>query len=121
MKLLFLILFLSTSVFADDVMKISAGWDASTDVLSEQYDAGQFLIYDCTAGHWVCVLEEDYKECEALRDKDKETSDIKHKCAPVGKFETKKSCFQRQLFMTSNNFSQSLCVKDDWKVREVDF
>ena len=121
MKLLFLFLCLFQVARADDVIKVSAGWDSSTDVISEKYDAGNFLIYDCEDGHWVCVLEEDFKECENIRELDQLTTSIKHKCAAVGRFETKKSCFQRQLFMTSNNFGQSMCVKDSWKAREVDF
>lgn len=121
MKLLFFLFCFMPVVWADDLPKFSAGWDASTDVISEQYDAGSFLMYDCVAGHWVCVLEADYKECESLRSEDDETAEIKHRCAPVGKFETKRSCFQRQLFMTSNHFGQSMCIKDNWKVREVEF
>ena len=105
---------------ADDQDKTIAGFDPRTDIIAENYEAGPYLIYDCQEKHWVCVMETFYKECEQKRSRDLASTDnVYHSCAPIGVFPTKKSCFQRQLFMTTHNHGKRFCIKDDWKSKNV--
>lgn len=92
------------------------------DAISENYDAGSWLIYDCEEKHWTCVLESNYRECEEKRKKDFNLpNEVYHSCAPIGQFPTKRSCFQRQLFMVSQNYGQRFCIKDSWKNKNIEF
>lgn len=116
MKMLFMLalFMLSLPLYAQE--KGVAGFDPRTDIIADNYDAGPFLIYDCKEKHWVCVMEDFYKECGEKRTRDlASTEETTHSCAPVGEFPTKKSCFQRQLFMTTHNHGDRFCIKDDWK------
>jgi hypothetical protein len=98
-----------------------AGFDPKTDIIADNYDAGAFLIYDCKEKHWTCVTEEFYTECKEKRSRDLASlEDTKHSCAPIGSFPTKRSCFQRQLFLTTHNHGERFCVKDEWKSKSKD-
>ncbi len=105
---------------ADDGPKILNGFDPKTDLIADNYEAGPFLLYDCMEGHWTCVTEEFYRECEKARESQLYAKDrIQFSCAPMAEFANKKSCFQRQLFLTTNNFGQGLCIRDEWKTRSI--
>lgn len=110
-----------TLALADDGEKILSGFDPSRDVISEKYFAGPYLIYDCEEKHWVCVMEDDFKECQKKRDEDKNNKKEILGCAPLGSFPTKKSCFQRQLFLTGQNHGTRFCISDEWKEKDVKF
>lgn len=119
MKILFLILIYASVCWSDDQPKSLAGFDPRTDLIADNYEAGPYLIYDCEEKHWVCVMEEFYKECEEKRKKDLTESGLYHSCAPVGTFPTKKSCFQRQLFLTTHNHGKRFCIRDEWKEKNI--
>lgn len=92
-----------------------------SDLIAYNYDAGPYLIYDCVEKHWTCVAESFYKECETKRTREVASSDhrIHHTCAPIGEFPTKRSCFDRQLFMVSQAFGTRFCVRDVWKTKVI--
>lgn len=117
-KLTIFFLFISSLVYA--VEKDPAGFDPRKDVISEKYDAGAYLIYDCSEAHWTCVGESHFKMCEIERKQDLEDKKIDLRCAPIGSFPTKKSCFQRQLFMVGQNFGKRFCLNDEWKQKELE-
>lgn len=120
MKILILTLLFSMVSWAQVRDKSPAGFDPKTDIIAENYEAGPFLIYDCEEKHWTCVMEPYFKECEEKRTRDLASKEITHSCAPIGKFPTKKSCFQRQLFLTTHNHGTRFCLKDNWKEKEMD-
>jgi hypothetical protein len=101
--------------------KVLAGYDPRVDIISENYEAGPFLIYDCEDKHWVCVLEEYYKECQEKRESDLLHQKVKVRCASVAEFPTKKACFQKGLFLTSQNQGTRFCIGNDWKQKEIKF
>ncbi|MFL5784161.1 MAG: hypothetical protein ACJ76H_06100, partial [Bacteriovoracaceae bacterium] len=87
---------------------------------SDKYLAGAFLMYDCEEGHWVCVLEEDYKACEKKRNEEslKMTKDLS--CAPIGQFPTKRSCFQRVLYLAGQAHGHRFCLLDQLKKTDLE-
>jgi hypothetical protein len=104
---------------ADSQEKILLGPEARFDLIADNYEAGPFLIYDCVEGHYVCVLESFYQECQAKRAEDIKLNKVQARCAPFGNFPNKISCFQRQLFMTGHNHGTHFCVTDSWKKKEI--
>lgn len=116
--MLYILLFLTTFAYGQ-INKSPAGYDPRTDVISEKYEAGAYLMYDCEEKHWVCVLEQYYKQCEANRAEDNLQRKLEARCAPIGALPTKKSCFQRQLFMVGQNFGTRVCLTDSWKQKEL--
>lgn len=94
--------------------------DLREDIISDDYQAGAFLIYNCEKKHWVCVLENYYKECQDQRAQDNKNRGTFHTCAPIGKFPSKKSCFQRVLYLTSHNHGDRFCLKDQWKEKGIE-
>lgn len=116
---LLLLLFHAHLAWSVDQVKSLAGYDPVEDAIADNYEAGPFLIYDCQEKHWVCVLESYYKECGKKRLKDGTDKRTHHSCAPIGEFPTKKSCFQRMLYMTTHNHGTRFCVKDEWKNKAV--
>ncbi|GEM_PF-3121892 len=90
------------------------------DIISDDYEAGPFLIYNCEKKHWVCVIEDNYTSCQNQRLADDKKEGVEHSCAPIGKFPTKKSCFQRVLYMTGQNYGDRFCLKQEWKEKGVE-
>ncbi|HXH29459.1 MAG TPA: hypothetical protein VNJ01_01480 [Bacteriovoracaceae bacterium] len=81
----------------------------------ENYQDGEFLIYNCREKHWACVKSETFDECLEDRNADPSELDPLHSCAPVGRFATTRSCFDRQSFMSTQAFGTRVCVRDEWK------
>lgn len=110
---IFLTLLLAQFALAVDEFK------PQEDIISEKYEAGHFLIYNCEEKHWVCVRDEQKNECEDEILEAKQSNPVNLPCASFGKFPTKQSCFQRQLFLVSNNFGDRFCINDSWKEKEI--
>lgn len=106
---------------AQAVEKIPAGDDPIRDDISNKYQAGAYLIYDCGEGHWVCVREEDFKECRAQYEEDRQNDKGQYSCVPVEEFKIKKSCFQKQLYLVSNAYGGRFCVNEKRRDREILF
>jgi hypothetical protein len=119
--ILFLHLGILSFATADSGEKSLAGFDPRTDIIADNYEAGPYLIYDCVEEHWTCVTEPYFRECEEKRKQDLEKNRPRARCSPLGAFPTKKSCFQRELFMTSNNHGQAFCSIGEWKSKEILF
>jgi hypothetical protein len=95
-----------------------AGYDPKVDSISPKYEAGAYLIYDCVEGHFTCVLQSYFTECQRQRADDlMEKKSIR--CAPLEKRPTKKSCFQKQLFLSSQNFGTRFCIGEEWKQKDL--
>ena len=118
-KFIYLLIFCLPALAQDN--KMSAGYDPIQDNISVKYEAGQFLIYNCIDKHWVCVLETHFTDCEKERLEDIDNKVMDLRCAPIGAFPTKKSCFQQQLFMLSQNFSTRFCIHPAMKEKELKF
>jgi hypothetical protein len=90
------------------------------DTISDKYFAGAFLIYDCDEKHWVCVLKEDFTKCSENREKSIGKREKHLPCAPIGEFPTKRSCFQRQLYLTGQAHGSRFCLLDELKKEELE-
>lgn len=116
---LLILIFFTLEGWSQTTKKIESGYDATVDIISEKYEAGPYLIYDCVDKHWVCVLEEFYRGCQSLREESLAKGSVSLACAPIGKFPTKRSCFQRTLFMATHNHGDRFCINDKFRPREL--
>jgi hypothetical protein len=99
--------------YAQTSVRYSNDYEAVVDIISEEYEAGPWLIYDCKKGHWVCVLETYSKICDEKREREKANANLQtFSCASIASFANKKSCFQRQLFLTTHHHGTRFCRKD---------
>lgn len=104
----------------DEGPAFPADYELKVDNISEKYVAGAFLIFDCEENHWVCVLKEYYDVCDEKRAKSKIGREKYLPCAPIGEFPTKKSCFQRQLYLTGQAHGSRFCLLDELKKEELE-
>lgn len=122
MKWTILIVLFMMSFLTYGQEKTVAGFDPKTDVIADNYEAGAYLIYDCVEKHWTCVMEEFYTECKEKRVRDLASDENEIvSCAPVGTFPNKRSCFQRQLFMTTHNHGQRFCINEKWIGKAIEY
>jgi hypothetical protein len=121
LKLMLFCILMISGALADDGEKDLNGYDPKVDMISEDYEAGPFLIYDCAKKHYVCVLESYSKECEEKRLKDLALNKENVSCTPISEHLNKKSCFQNQLLLVSRNHGTRGCVAREWKQKEIDF
>lgn len=109
---------LSVSTLAGDAPEVPVDFNLGQDQISEKYFAGSWLIYDCEEKHWVCVLKEDFDLCESSREAAKKSFSKNLPCAPIGNFPTKRSCFQRELFLAGNAHGDRFCLLDEKKYED---
>lgn len=120
-KLMLFCMMFTSVVLADSGEKILNDYDPRVDMIAENYEAGPYLIYDCVEKHWTCVLEPYYEECKEKRAQAMHEKKLNLGCAPIGILPNKKSCFQKQLLMVSQNHGHRFCLGNDWKQKEMDF
>jgi hypothetical protein len=84
------------------------------------YEAGPYLIYDCQARHWACVIREQFDECVAQREQDTFEFKMHLSCGHFEEFPDYLSCSKRQLFMISNNYSNRFCWPQPWREKSID-
>jgi hypothetical protein len=60
--------------------------------ISEKYKGGEYLIYDCEKDFYACVNMEGYELCSTKRQAAIALKEKSYPCAPLKKFEDKKSC-----------------------------
>lgn len=110
-NLIFLIMLFACSAWA----QTEEPFNPMEDLLSDKYEAGLHLMYDCKDGHWVCVSKSFYKECEESRAQGLAKKDVRLNCAPIGAMASKKACYQRVLYLTTHNHGHRFCINDEWK------
>lgn len=110
-NLTFLVMLFAFGAWAEPEEK----FDPQEDQISDKYEAGLHLIYDCKDGHWVCVRKEFYKECEESRAEGLAKKQVRFNCAPIGPMASKKACYQRVLYLTTHNHGHRFCINDEWK------
>lgn len=120
-KLMLFCLLFTLNSWAQESSKALSGFDPVADVISDGLETGSWLIYDCENKHWTCVLESYYQACEEKRNEDIEARKTQLRCAPIGEFPTKKSCFQRQLYLVGQNYSTRFCMGEELREREIRF
>ena len=122
MKALLFVILMSAFALAeeDEAASVPPDYEPRTDNISEKYFAGAFLIYDCEEKHWVCVLKEDFATCNEKRAKSISGREKQLPCAPIGEFPTKKSCFQRQLYLSGQAHGNRFCILDELKKEELE-
>ncbi len=97
------------SLMASEPAKLLNDFDPLTDVISEDLEAGPYLIYDCVENRWACVREVHFNECKEKRKIHTGDLDRRYRCSPIGSFSGKKSCFQRQAFLVSQAVGDRSC------------
>jgi hypothetical protein len=60
--------------------------------INYKYREGEYLVYDCQDKYFVCVHEEDFKECEKKRADDIRRERAWMRCAPFKGFKDEKAC-----------------------------
>lgn len=121
MKLFLLLVFVSFWGSAqEEGPKVPQDFSPKQDMIAENYWAGAWLMYDCQEGHWVCVLQEDYDVCVEKRAKAMTLKEKHLPCAPIGEFPTKRSCFQRELYLTGQAYGHRFCLLDQFKREELE-
>ena len=111
MRFLLVILILATNAFSEEDLT-PADYDSRTDSISEKYEAGAHLIFDCEDDHWACVLAEDSVTCEEKRELALRNGERDLPCAHLGQMPSKRSCFQKSLYLTGQAHGKRFCLSD---------
>jgi len=119
-KLMLFCILIHATALAQEGGKSPGGYDPILDAISPKYEAGPFLIYDCVENHFACVLETYAEDCRQQRRQDQAERKHNLSCAPITLRPNKKSCFQMQLMMTSQNHGTRFCVGHYWKQKLID-
>ncbi len=83
--------------------------------ITPHYFNGSYLIYDCRKGHFACVSEFNFKECQQYSKVDIAEENNYLRCIPFKVFELKKECLVKLIDLTNNSFYVSSCINDPVK------
>ncbi len=114
-RLIFISAFLSSSSFAEE-------FDTTRDEFSDKYMAGPHLVFDCKDKHWVCVDDDNKKDCLDGREGRVKDKFRNYHCTYARSFEDKPSCFEFQKKMVnSGNNPEWSCTIDKWRIKDIKF
>ncbi len=100
-KFYILYLFSISSVFCAETVN-----DYKIDWL---YSAGNYLVYDCEKKHYACVTKINYNDCLENRKLAIDKKSEMYPCAPLAKFEDKKSCVLESYKIVDLNQVKRFC------------
>lgn len=63
--------------------------------LTNRYKGGPYLVYDCVGEFYACVDVDGSEKCREKRDESINKKETRLPCAPLKKFEDKKTCLQK--------------------------
>ena len=77
--------------------------------ISQLYQKGAVLLYDCRSSHWVCTGELEMNRC--FREKRKAFLDKErvYPCAFIHKFKTEKECYAKQQVFVNRSIIHDFC------------
>jgi len=77
--------------------------------ISNKWFRGNYLIYDCTRGNFVCVNSQSFERCEKEREEDKKNVIPSLRCTPFKMFKSQKECFKEQYRQIENQKPKVYC------------
>lgn len=77
--------------------------------ISREYFLGEYLIYDCEKGSFLCVNDSGFQLCKGRRESDRYLKKISYRCAPLKKYQNQKECIDAQLQFINNPKQKSFC------------
>jgi len=77
-------------------------FDNSNPTISNVFDRGPLLVYDCNGQNTVCASEDSFKYCSGYNPSDKP-------CKLIKKFETNDKCNDFQLKIVTDNYDGRFC------------
>lgn len=107
MKMIFTFILLSISVkaFTEEAAPVVVPAAKSNEELIEEkksnyqitnrYKGGPYLVYDCEGEFYACVDVDGSEKCREKRDESINKKETRLPCAPLKKFEDKKTCLQK--------------------------
>lgn len=78
--------------------------------INKKYFRGSNLIYDCEKRHFACVIEDNYNECEQLKEEQRRNKVAQFTCVPLLKFTTQKECFEKQMRAVETVVNRGFCL-----------
>lgn len=83
--------------------------------ISQEYYSGPNLIYDCKKGSFICVDDDNVKECEFKREEAKKYYRTYLACASFKRFHDTKECQAYQQKKVNNPEGKRYCIHKDKK------
>ena len=74
-----------------------------------KYKAGEYLIYDCERRHYACVNHEGNSNCLEERNFAIKKKLNNYPCAPLAKFDDKKSCVEKNYKIVDIDAPKRFC------------
>lgn len=103
--LLFILFSIASKAFSEEAAPVVIPAAKSDDELIEtkksnyqitnRYKGGPYLIYDCDGEYYACVDEDSSGKCRERREKSISKKETRLPCAPLKKFDDKKTCLEK--------------------------
>ncbi|MCR9206119.1 MAG: hypothetical protein NXH75_16165 [Halobacteriovoraceae bacterium] len=78
--------------------------------ISNKWYRGNYLIYDCSKGNYVCVNDISFLNCGDQRQEDIDARVTNLKCAPLKRFGSQEDCFKAQYSKIHNQMPKLFCT-----------
>lgn len=113
--LLVSIFFLSICLYAqEEALKTSKDKDiVENRDISERFQLGKFLVYDCINSNWICTRKEEYNRCKDERSDAFSNYKKNLVCAYFNEYKTTKDCQKVQQQMVDRGLVDKFCQNDD--------
>ncbi len=83
--------------------------------LSEKYERGRYLVYDCEDQHWVCTGKFEYERCQESRSYSRGHNEAHFSCAFVKIYKNEALCIEKQRDFIHLNMATVFCVNHQFE------
>lgn len=78
--------------------------------ISNKWYRGNYLIYDCSKGNYICVNDISFLTCGDQREADINERLTNLRCAPLKRFDSQEECFKVQYEKIHNQMPKLFCT-----------
>ncbi|EQC50589.1 hypothetical protein [Bacteriovorax sp. DB6_IX] len=77
--------------------------------LTQEFNRGEYLVYDCRTKHFICVNRAGQKLCLEMLENSKEVGSQERYCLPIRKFKDQLTCFRKQYEVSQKTSMEKFC------------
>jgi len=99
----------------DSALEVGVDFAQQDSFMSDLYQKGAYLVYDCERLHWVCTGAEEFNQCAKRRKEAMILKDENLSCAYFAPYSSRSACHKKQIEMTNRGTYPRFCLHPEMR------
>ncbi|MEX0798992.1 MAG: hypothetical protein WD025_06090 [Bacteriovoracaceae bacterium] len=106
----------------DSALEVGVDFAQQDPFMSDLYQKGPYLLYDCESMHWVCAGRGEFNRCVRWRSRALKRGEANLSCAHFVPFDSRQECHKKQIEMTNTGtLERRFCLHPKVRRRQIDY